>query len=101
MSEFKRKDELKIKIKDITCKESSIGNILVEKRQYLLKSYNTCIFNLDFFSDPVLSVIFQITDEAFQNKRRDALLNKSAKFFAVSYTYNFNKKFLSVSTICS
>ena len=39
MSEFKRKDELKIKIKDITCKESSIGNILVEKRQYLLKSY--------------------------------------------------------------
>ncbi len=23
------------------------------------------------------------------------------KFFAVSYTYNFNKKFLSVSTICS
>ena len=101
MSEFKRKDELKIKIKDITCKESSIGNILVEKRQYLLKSYNTCIFNLDFFSNPVLSVIFQITDEAFQNQRRDALLNKSAKFFAVSYTYNFIKKVLSVSTICS
>lgn len=101
MPELKRKDELKIKIKDVNCKESSIGNILIEKRHILLKSYNTCIFNLDFFSDPVLSVIFQITDEAFQNQRRDALLNKSAKFFAVSYTYNFNKKFLSVSTICS
>ncbi len=57
------------------------------------------MFNLDIFSDPVLSVIFQITDEAFDHQRRNALLNKKFKMFAVTYTYDYNKKFMSISTL--
>ena len=81
-------------------KVSSIGNLIMEKKTELLAKYQNLIFNLDIFSDdPVLSVIFQVTDEAFNLQRRNAILNQKFKIFAVGYTYDYNNKFISISTL--
>lgn len=72
----------------------------MEKKTELLAKYQNLIFNLDIFSDdPVLSVIFQVTDEAFNLQRRNAILNPKFKIFAVGYTYDYNNKFISISTL--
>ena len=47
----------------------------------------------------MLSVIFQVTDEAFNLQRRNAILNPKFKMFAVGYTYDYNNKFISISTL--
>ena len=99
MNKLNWNDELKVRMTNVNKKISSIGNLILEKRTELLAKYDAIMFNLDIFSDPVLSVIFQITDEAFYHQRRNALLNKKFKMFAVTYTYDYNKKFMSISTL--
>ena len=99
MNKLNWNDELKVRMTNVNKKISSIGNLILEKRTELLAKYDAIMFNLDIFSDPVLSVIFQITDEAFDHQRRNALLNKKFKMFAVTYTYDYNKKFMSISTL--
>ena len=86
MNKLNWNDELKVRMTNVNKKISSIGNLILEKRTELLAKYDAIMFNLDIFSDPVLSVIFQITDEAFDHQRRNALLNKKFKMFAVTYT---------------
>ena len=99
MNKLNWNDELKVRMTNVNKKISSIGNLILEKRTELLAKYDAIMLNLDIFSDPVLSVIFQITDEAFYHQRRNALLNKKFKMFAVTYTYDYNKKFMSISTL--
>ena len=99
MNKLNWNDELKVRMTNVNKKISSIGNLILEKRTELLAKYDAIMFNLDIFSDPVLSVIFQITDEAFDHQKRNALLNKKFKMFAVTYTYDYNKKFMSISTL--
>ena len=99
MNKLNWNDELKVRMTNVNKKISSIGNLILEKRTELLAKYDAIMFNLDIFSDPVLSVIFQSTDEAFDHQRRNALLNKKFKMFAVTYTYDYNKKFMSISTL--
>ena len=99
MNKLNWNDELKVRMTNVNKKISSIGNLILEKRTELLAKYDAIMFNLDIFSDPVLSVIFQITDEAFDHQRRNALLNKKYTMFAVTYTYDYNKKFMSISTL--
>lgn len=99
MNKLNWNDELKVRMTNVNKKISSIGNLILEKRTELLAKYGAIMFNLDIFSDPVLSVIFQITDEAFDHQRRNALLNKKYTMFAVTYTYDYNKKFMSISTL--
>ena len=96
MNKLNWNDELKVRMTNVNKKISSIGNLILEKRTELLAKYDAIMFNLDIFSDPVLSVI---TDEAFDHQRRNALLNKKFKMFAVTYTYDYNKKFMSISTL--
>lgn len=75
MCKLQWNDELKVNMNNVDKKMSSIGNLILEKRTELLAKYQNIIFNLDIFSDPLLSVIFQITDEAFNLQRRNAILN--------------------------
>ena len=69
MNKLNWNDELKVRMTNVNKKISSIGNLILEKRTELLAKYDAIMFNLDIFSDPVLSVIFQITDEAFYHQR--------------------------------
>ena len=77
-----------------------LGKLILKKRLKLKEKYQKTYFNLDIFNEPKLSVIFQITDEAFNKERRNAILNPNYNYFAVSYIKN-NKKFLSISSFAS
>ena len=99
MCKLQWNNELKVNMSNVDKKVSSIGNLIMEKKTELLAKYQNIIFNLDIFSDPVLSVIFQVTDEAFNLQRRNAILNPKFKMFAVGYTYDYNNKFISISTL--
>ena len=57
MNKLNRNDELKVRMTNVNKKISSIGNLILEKRTELLAKYDAIMFNLDIFSDPVLSVI--------------------------------------------
>ena len=92
MCKLQWNDELKVNMNNVDKKMSSIGNLILEKRTELLAKYQNIILNLDIFSAPFLSVIFQITDEAFNLQRRNAILNPTFKMFAVGYTYDYNNR---------
>lgn len=91
-------EDLKININEETqpLTEDKIGKLLVTKRLQIKGLYNQCMFSFDFMANPVLSVVFQLTDEPFGQKRRDAILNASFKDFAVSYTFDPIRKFVSI-----
>ena len=57
MNKLNWNDELKVRMTNVNKKISSIGNLILEKRTELLAKYDAIMFNLDIFSDPVLSVI--------------------------------------------
>ena len=64
----------------------------------ILKNYNQCAFNIDNFSNPILSIVFQITDEIFNQERRNNILNKNFKFFACNTTKDIENPFISISS---
>ena len=99
-------EEIKIKLKeyykDLNIEEKffitseNIGKLILNKRLKLLKKYKKCFFTIDIFPDPILSIVFQITDEIFNKERRNAILNKDFNFFSVNYFKDEKKKFLSI-----
>ena len=99
-------EEIKIKLKDyykdLNIEENffltseNIGKLILNKRLKLLKKYKKCFFTIDIFPDPILSIVFQITDEIFNKERRNAILNKDFNFFSVNYFKDKNNKFLSI-----
>ena len=99
-------EEIKIKLKeyykDLNIEEKffitseNIGKLILNKRLKLLKKYKKCFFTIDIFPDPILSIVFQITDEIFNKERRNAILNKDFNFFSVNYFKDKNNKFLSI-----
>lgn len=91
-------EELKIVIKDeyIPLTDDRIVNILIQKRAEVKDKYSLCVFNYDFFSNPELSVVFQITDELFEQKRRDAILCPHFKHFAVGYIFDPIRRFVAL-----
>ena len=96
-------DEIKIELNEKEMENFSndlLGKLILKKRLKLKEKYKKTFFNLDIFNEPKISVIFQITDEAFNKERRNAILNPNYNYFAVSYIKN-NKKFLSISSFAS
>ena len=99
-------EEIKIKLKDyykdLNIEENffltseNIGKLILNKRLKIIKKYNKCFFTIDIFPDPILSIVFQITDEIFNKERRNAILNKDFNFFSVNYFMDEKKKFLSI-----
>ena len=106
LKSLKWNDEIKIELNekelDNNFSNDLLGKLILKKRLKLKEKYQKTYFNLDIFNEPKLSVIFQITDEAFNKERRNAILNPNYNYFAVSYIKNNNnKKFLSVSSFAS
>lgn len=77
-------------------KNIHLEQLMVQKRLFLRNKYNEIKFTIDFFIDPTLSVIFQITDELFKQERRKTLLNPSFSHFAVSHREDHKRKFISL-----
>jgi hypothetical protein len=103
LNSLKWNDEIKIDLNQketINFSNDLLGKLILKKRLKLKEKYSKTFFNLDIFNEPKISVIFQITDEAFNKERRNAILNPTFNYFAVSYINN-NKKFLSVSSFAS
>ena len=106
LNELKYSEEIKIQFKDynnVSVYDKQfildgymIGKLILNKRLELLKKYNNCFFSIDIFEDPIISVVFQITDEAFHKERRNAILNKDFTLFSVNYIRDDNYKFLSI-----
>ena len=106
LKSLKWNDEIKIELNekelDNNFSNDLLGKLILKKRLKLKEKYQKTFFNLDIFNEPKISVIFQITDEAFNKERRNAILNPNYNYFAVSYIKNNNnKKFLSVSSFAS
>lgn len=91
-------DSLKIEFPPLikVIKNIHLEQLMVQKRLFLRNKYNEIKFTIDFFIDPTLSVIFQITDELFKQERRKTLLNPSFSHFAVSYREDHKRKFISL-----
>ena len=108
LNELKYSEEIKIQFKDynnVSVYDKQfildgymIGKLILNKRLELLKKYNNCFFSIDIFEDPIISVVFQITDEAFHKERRNAILNKDFTLFSVNFIRDDNYKFLSILT---
>lgn len=96
--ELEWNEDLKIIIRDdyLPLTDEKIVNILIQKRGEVKAKYPQCVFNYDFFSNPELSVVFQVTDELFKHKRRDAMLCSHFKYFAVGYIFDPIRKFVAL-----
>ena len=91
-------EELKIENydKNIIFTKENVGRIILQKRLELLKTYDNCFFNIDFFKDPFLSIVFQITDDDFNQVRRNAIINKNFSKFAVNGIKDKHNNFYSI-----
>ena len=81
---------------DLILTGENLGKIILNKRLELLQKYKKCFFNIGIINDPILSIVFQITDEAFNQERRNAILNKDFTIFAVNYIEDNKKNFISI-----
>ena len=81
---------------DLILTGENLGKIILNKRLELLQKYQKCFFNIGIINDPILSIVFQITDEAFNQERRNAILNKDFTIFAVNYIEDNKKNFISI-----
>ena len=85
--------------KDIFLTKENIGQIVLNKRLKLIKDYKNCFFCIDVFADPFLSVVFQVTDDNFEQERRNAILNKDFTMFAINYMNDRNNNFISICSL--
>ena len=77
----------------------NIGKLILNKRLELLQKYKKCYFNIDIFHDPTFSIVFQITDEAFNQERRNSIFNKEFTIFAVNSIEDNKKNYISISSV--
>ena len=79
----------------------NIGKLILNKRLELLQKYKKCHFNIYIFHDPFLSIVFQITDDAFNQERRNAIFNREYTIFAVNSIEDNKKNFISISSFAT
>ena len=82
--------------KNLIFTKENVGKIILQKRLELLKTYKNCFFNIDIFKDPILSIVFQITDDDFNQVRRNAIINKNFSKFAVNCLTDKHNNFYSI-----
>ena len=94
-------EDIKIKFdenfqkEDFILSTKYIEDLLVNQRLEILKKYKQCAFNIDNLQNPFLSIIFQITDEMYQ-ERRNVILNKNFRNFAVNSIKDSENSFVSI-----
>jgi hypothetical protein len=103
LHELKLCEEIKVQIdnkflenEELIINDKNIQNILVEQRLKVLMNYKKCAFNIDYLNNPVLSIAFQITDEMFNQERRNVILNKNFRNFAVNSIKDSENSFMSI-----
>ena len=91
-------DELRIEYQNdnIILTKENLGKIILNKRLEFLKNYENCHFNIDVFREPKLSILFQILDENFDKKRRNAILNKKFSMIAINSLKDKENNFYSI-----
>ena len=95
-------EDIKIKFdenfqkEDFILSTKYIEDLLVNQRLEILKKYKQCAFNIDNLQNPFLSIIFQITDEMFNQERRNVILNKNFRNFAVNSIKDSENSFMSI-----
>jgi len=81
---------------DYILNKKNIENLLINQRIQILKNYKKCAFNIDNVPDPILSIVFQITDDLFEQERRNIILNKDFSNFAVNTLKGLENSFISI-----
>lgn len=80
-----------------------IANIILVKRKQIKKKYPKAIFKLNIIKDIEINFLIQISMDLFDNKYHDEIMLKNIIFnpdyknFAVSWTNEINRDFISVS----
>lgn len=77
---------------------SDLQSLILTKRAELKRKNCNCVFTLDFFSNPVLSIVFQITDEAFHKDRRKTIFNPKLTQYSVGFFLDPKRNFISLSS---
>ena len=104
---FKPKLKKKVKKKHninnyLDLKDDIIGNLILSKRKEIKGQYPLNIFKISVIKDIQLSILIQIAmDEFFKENNKNALkeilFSPHYKYFAVSWTNEINRNFISIS----
>ena len=84
--------------------DEKIGNLILQKRKEIKKKYPNNIFKMSVIKDIKISILIQIIMEEFYNENnnnfyllKDIIFNSKFKNFAVSWTNEINRNFISIS----
>ncbi len=82
--------------------DDKIGNLILQKRKQIKNQYPKNIFKMSVIKDIKISILIQLISEEFfkendKNKLKDIIFNSNFKYFAVSWTNEINRNFISIS----
>ena len=82
--------------------DDKIGNLILEKRKKIKEQYPLNIFKISVIKDIKISILIQILMEEFfndnkKNTLKEILFSPNYKYFAVSWTNEINRNFISIS----
>ena len=82
--------------------DDKIANLIFQKRKLIKRQYPQNIFKMSVIKDIKISILIQIISEEFfkennNNKLKDIIFNSNFKYFAVSWTNEINRNFISIS----
>ena len=84
--------------------DDKIANLILQKRKDITKIYPKNIFKLSVIKDIKISILIQIIMEEFYNENnnklnllKDIIFSSTFKNFAVSWTNEINRNFISIS----
>ena len=82
--------------------DDKIGNLLLEKRKKIKGKYPLNIFKISVIKDIKMSILFQIImEESFKDNKKNTLkrilFSPDYKYFAISWTNEINRNFISIS----
>ena len=83
--------------------DDRIANLILEKRKQIKNKYPETVFKLNIIKDIQINILIQISMEILYNQYNDKKLLKEIiyapkyKYFATSWAYEMNRKFISIS----
>jgi hypothetical protein len=94
---------IKKKVSNLDFTDDRIANLILEKRKEIKKKYPNNVFKMNVIQDIKLNILIIISMELLENKYggkqmlKDIIFNPEYKNFAVSWTNEINRKFISIS----
>ncbi len=83
--------------------DDKIANLILEKRKQIKNKYPENVFKMSVIKDIKINILIQISMEIFYNQYsektmlNDIIFNPQYKEFGVSWAYEINRKFISIS----